>query len=441
MIKKLNSTIAIIILLSFLSSCGTEKPNGPLTASGTISAREVNISSEVSGRVVGVMVQESQVVKSGDQLIMLDQSLLGAQVNSADAAISLAEANVKTAQAAFTTLNLQYLQVLNIAHLADAANRSTLWKKSQPDDVELPGWYFTKPERTAAAKLELDSAKKNLEDQQTNLAQVIKDLNIPSLADMEKHLIEAEAAFMTAKASLDLANNAADQQELRKAAQDACDAAKKTLNDTEAEYNSLLTNGQADQLMNARALVALAQQTYDEAIDRYNALLTANDSLQVAVSKASVDQAQAAIDQANAALAQAKAARKVLEVQLTKTGMYSPVDGVVITRNVEPGEMATPGGTLLVIGELEIVQLTVYVPEDRYGQVQLGQSVSISVDSYPGEIFNGKVLRIADQAEFTPRNVQTVDGRRTTVYAIEIEVPNPDYRLKPGMPADVQFAK
>jgi len=95
----------------------------------------------------------------------------------------------------------------------------------------------------------------------------------------------------------------------------------------------------------------------------------------------------------------------------------------------------------MVVGDLSSVRLTVYVPEDRYGQVKLGQTVSISVDSYPGVTFSGTVLRIADQAEFTPRNVQTVDGRRTTVFAVEIEVPNADYRLKPGMPADVVFSQ
>ena len=107
----------------------------------------------------------------------------------------------------------------------------------------------------------------------------------------------------------------------------------------------------------------LAQQRYDEALDRYNALLTADDSLQVAAAKAAVDQAQAAVDQVNAALDQAKAARAVLEVQLTKTLLSSPLDGVVITRNVEPGEWLPPGVPCSVIGELATVKLTVYAPK------------------------------------------------------------------------------
>jgi hypothetical protein len=63
----------------------------------------------------------------------------------------------------------------------------------------------------------------------------------------------------------------------------------------------------------------------------------------------------------------------------------------------------------------------------------------MTVDSYPGVSFDATVVHIADQAEFTPRNVQTVEGRRTTVYAIKLDVANPEGQLKPGMPADVSF--
>jgi len=117
----------------------------------------------------------------------------------------------------------------------------------------------------------------------------------------------------------------------------------------------------------------------------------------------------------------------------------SPIDGVVLDRAVEPGELTSPGTTLLTVGDLYDLTLTVYVPEDRYGQISLGQVYSVTVDSFPNEIFPGKVLHIADQAEFTPRNVETVEGRKNTVYGIKLSLNNPDLALKPGMPADVNF--
>jgi HlyD family secretion protein len=111
-----------------------------------------------------------------------------------------------------------------------------------------------------------------------------------------------------------------------------------------------------------------------------------------------------------------------------------------LTRNVEPGEFVQPGATALTLADLSDLTITVYVPEDRYGQISLGQQAQVTVDSFPGVTFQAVVSHIADQAEFTPRNVQTVEGRSSTVYAIELKVTDTDGRLKIGMPADVTFS-
>ncbi|MCJ7622589.1 MAG: efflux RND transporter periplasmic adaptor subunit, partial [Anaerolineaceae bacterium] len=98
-----------------------------------------------------------------------------------------------------------------------------------------------------------------------------------------------------------------------------------------------------------------------------------------------------------------------------------------------------PGVAAMVIDQLDKMTITVYFPEDQYGQIKLGDSANITVDSFPNESFEGVVVRIADRAEYTPRNVQTAEERVTTVYAIEISVKNPAGKLKPGMPADAEF--
>jgi hypothetical protein len=91
----------------------------------------------------------------------------------------------------------------------------------------------------------------------------------------------------------------------------------------------------------------------------------------------------------------------------------------------------------MTIGSLDPVRLTVYISEADIGRVRLGQAAEVTVDSFPGRVFQGTVTFIAQKAEFTPRNVQTRDERATTVFAVRIELPNADYALKPGMPADV----
>jgi len=137
-----------------------------------------------------------------------------------------------------------------------------------------------------------------------------------------------------------------------------------------------------------------------------------------------------------------QAGQLLVDLRSAKTGsekITAPIDGVVLERLVEPGEITSPGSVLLILSNIDALTLTVYVPEDRYGQIFLGQECEVFVDSYPGEAFPARVSLIASQAEFTPRNVQTSQGRKLTVFAIRLTLPPSGGRLKPGMPADVRF--
>ena len=116
--------------------------------------------------------------------------------------------------------------------------------------------------------------------------------------------------------------------------------------------------------------------------------------------------------------------------------MQSPIDGTVLTQAVEPGELATVGSTLIVLADLREIELEVYVEEPIYGRIRLGQPASVTVDSYPNQVFRGRVTEIAEEAEFTPKEIQTKEQRAKLVFAVKITVPNPAGKLKPGMPAD-----
>jgi multidrug resistance efflux pump len=142
---------------------------------------------------------------------------------------------------------------------------------------------------------------------------------------------------------------------------------------------------------------------------------------------------------ADAAVAQAEVTLEAFNTQADKLVIRAPADSTVLIRNAHVGEFVSAGASAFVLGKLNTLQITVYVPEDTYGRVKLGQTAKMTVDSYLGVSFTASVVHIADQAEFTPRNVQTAEGRRTTVYAIKLDMPNPDGKLKPGMPADVTF--
>ena len=142
---------------------------------------------------------------------------------------------------------------------------------------------------------------------------------------------------------------------------------------------------------------------------------------------------------AQARVAQATAALEALRQQRSRMQAVSPIDGVVLVRQAEPGEVVAAGTPVLTLANLGQVSLVLYVPEDELARVHLGQRVRVSVDSYPQRVFAGQVVHIADQAEFTPRNVATQEERVNTVFAVKVRLPNPDGALKPGMPADATF--
>ena len=147
------------------------------------------------------------------------------------------------------------------------------------------------------------------------------------------------------------------------------------------------------------------------------------------------------IQAAEAQLAQAQASLHQVEVMIDKARLRAPRTGIVLSRPIHEGEQVTPGMPLMTIGALDPVRLTVYISEADIGRVRLGQAAEVTVDSFPGRVFQGTVTFIAQRAEFTPRNVQTRDERATTVFAVRVELPNADYALKPGMPADVVLAE
>jgi HlyD family secretion protein len=166
------------------------------------------------------------------------------------------------------------------------------------------------------------------------------------------------------------------------------------------------------------------------------------------LAEAEVLAAQAALDEleagptaeevaiAEAQVRQAEAAVRLVDAQIAQLTLTAPMDGIVTSRSAQVGETATAGAPLLTIANLDKVTLVIYVPENRVGQVRLGQEVEVQVDSFPSQVFVGKVSNIAGEAEFTPRNVQTQEERVNLVFAVKVSIPNLDQKLKPGMPAD-----
>jgi HlyD family secretion protein len=443
-----------VVAYWFVTNQNTSTTSTALSGSGTVETTEVIISPEVSGKVVDVLVKEGEAVKTGDILFKLDDTLLNAQLNQAQTNLASARAGLDAANTAFTaaqagvtTAQTEYDLNLASSRLQAQPARNAAWSQPEPSEFNQPGWYFTHTEEIAAAQEEVNAARTELDTAQANFKSLISSGTYTNLTATETRLAQAQTAFLDARDVLSRAQSQ-NNLSLRDVAQQAFDASKAELEAAQQAYDELLTTQEATDVLDARAHLAAAQNRFDTALDRYNALLTGEDSLSVKVAADTLTQAQAnataagsKVTQAQKAIDQAQAALELVKVQLGKLVISSPADGVILARNVEPGEFLVSGAAAFTIGQPNDLNITVYIPENRYGEVKLGDHASVSVDSFPNQSFDATVTRIADQAEFTPRNVQTTEGRQTTVYAVELAVQNPGGMLKPGMPADVSFSK
>jgi HlyD family secretion protein len=414
------------------------KGSNALTASGTIETVEVTISPEIGGKVAEVSVDEGASVKVGDMLFRLDDTLLQAQRSVAAASLDLAGASASSADAALTTAQANYNLALNAARLESAATRTAGWRAANPAGYTLPGGYFSAADEITAAQTELDAARFARDARQDRLNTLLADPANANFGAAEIRLVNARAAYLVAQDVLTRAS-ATNNTDLRQAAQSASDTAKTELDNAQAAYDGLKDTDPARNITVARADVSAAQERYEAAQDHLLALQTGEYSPKLTAAQAALHQAQTGTDQAHLAVTQAEANLALLDVQIGKLTVKTPADGAILMRSIQPGEIVAPSAVAMTLGRLANLTITVYVPEDRYGELSLGQSASLTVDSFPGDVFTVTVIHIADQAEFTPRNVQTVAGRSSTVFAIKLQVQDPNGKLKPGMPADVTF--
>lgn len=116
--------------------------------------------------------------------------------------------------------------------------------------------------------------------------------------------------------------------------------------------------------------------------------------------------------------------------------MTSPINGFIVKTFVERGESVSPMSSLFKVSDLDVVELVIYVSTEELAYVKLGLQSDVTIDAFKNKIYKGKVTYISPEAEFTPKNIQTKDERTKLVFAVKITIPNKDYELKAGMPAD-----
>jgi multidrug efflux pump subunit AcrA (membrane-fusion protein) len=406
-----------------------------IRASGFIEVRQVEVAPEVSGRIARLLVDEGDAVQEGDLLAEIDAALLDADMAEAEAAVRLAQAHLARVEAGARAeeIELARSMVVQAETQRDAAYQAwqdALMLRDNPQELDLQiaatrsqlAVVERRIEQLAAVK---DAAElvEDLGAQQVTIVEEGVDFSIklPDGSKISRHFEMPEGTKREAWAGWNLAgtdlwkawvnlNQAIAQQ----------DALRQTLNGLLALRNDP---------QQAEIQAARQQAEYEQVAASVGSAVANLDKLQAGATQEQIARARTRVRQAQAAL-------DVLRVQREKYTLRAPISGMVVQRTVHEGESALPGTVLLTLGNLDSVKLTIYVPEPDVGRVAFHQPVQVSVDSYPGETFTGEVIWISDQAEYTPKNIQTKEERVSTVVAVKVQIPNSEHKLKPGLPAD-----
>lgn len=383
--KKIIAPIAILILLGLIIVGVLHWWNGNgsdgIQISGNIELTEVKIGFKMSGRLTDLAVDEGDAVAGGTVIARLDRDQLERQRDSALAALSAAEAGLKQLYTA-------------IAY--------------QDEMVE---------SQIKQRQAELDSARAQLEKLEAGS-------RTQEIGQAKAALQEAEAQLERARRDWERAQDLYKNQNISTAQLDQARTQYKAAlaaHKRAKEQKALVIEGpRKEDIAAARSQVSKAQAGLQSA--EAGRLELTRLQQEVAVRRAEIDRARAQV--------------ALIESQLQDTLAVSPIDGVVLVKAAQVGEILAPGTTIVTIGDLAHPWLRGYIAEQDLGRVQLGQNVQVTTDSFPGKIYQGRIAYIASEAEFTPKQIQTRQERVKLVYRIKIEIDNPAHELKLNMPAD-----
>lgn len=246
---------------------------------------------------------------------------------------------------------------------------------------------------------------------------------------LDIQLRQAEASLDLANAQLKLQISGSRKEDIRQT-EDLLKQAKINLDQAKTDKDRMT------ELYNTNAVTKKqledAETRYDLTQSQYNASRENLQKIRNIVRPEEIDQSRANVKRNIASI-------DLLKQNIEDCKIIAPVDGIISKKYLEEGENVAPNTSILKLSNLETVNLLIYVNEVELGKVKLGQQADISIDTYKDKVFKGKIIFISPEAEFTPKNIQTQDERTKLVFGVKIEIPNPQFELKPGMPADAKL--
>jgi membrane fusion protein YbhG len=370
-------TLVLLLLVAAGGAVWYFNPFGRHTTTlrlpGTVEIQEIRLGSKLGGRIKSVSVREGQTVKAGDEIARFETPELDAQHEQLKAKVAASQAEADKAEKGPREEE------------KDEARAAVGVAEAKLQKVER-GW---REEEKRTAKNELDAADADLVQARSEFARVEK--------------LATETPGTVTKTDLDNARANRDRSYNRWLA-------------SQAKYDMLMNGSRPEDIAEATAEVARTKAKL--------ALLVAGTREE--------DKALA-----RAQLADARARLDENEANRREAIVRAPGSAVIEVLSVRAGDLLPPNATVARILSADDLWVKVFVPETELGKVRLGQKVDVMVDAYPNQTFPGTIDQIANQSEFTPRNVQSADERKHQVFAIKVRVDNRDGIFKSGMAADV----
>ena len=383
--------IVVLLLLCAIGAAGyyiwrsQQNNNGNrILLSGNLELTQVDISFKIAGRLIERTVDEGTWVKKGQLIARLDPLQLREQA-------ARDKANIINAQSGYQQLETSIAYQRATLESDIAARKADLAQASAVLDAMLTG---SRPQDIQQAQAAVTDATAQLQ-----LAQ----------QDWER----AQRLFKNE----DFSRQQYDQAKTK------LDSAQALLHQAQERYSLVKEGPRKEDIAAQRAVVARAEA----------AVKTAE------ANRLELKRKEQELVQRKALIAQSTAQAGISEAQLNDTEVYTPIDGVVLVKSAEPGEVLGAGTTIVTIGDLEHPWLRGYINETDLGRIKLGQKVKLTTDSYPNKSYSGTISFISSEAEFTPKQIQTKEERVKLVYRIKIDVDNSSHELKNNMPVDAEI--
>ncbi len=387
----MKKAIRIILLLAIIGGgvfwwwrTANAKPADRIPVSGNLELTQVDISFKTAGRLVERTVTEGDWVKKGQLLARIDPVQLRDQERRDQALVSSAVSNYQQLE---TSIAYQRATLESDV----AAQRASLNAAQAKLDALLNGNRTQDIQQSAAA---VNDAKAQLEFAKSDW-------------DRAQVLFKNE----------DISRQQYDQYRMK------VDSLTAMLRQAEERYSLMKEGARKEDIEGARAEVARAQAAVKTA--EANRLELERKEQELAARKAEIERS--------------RAQEGISESQLDDTAVYAPMDGVVLVKSAEVGEVLAAGTNVMTIGDIDHPWLRAYINETDLGRVKLGQQVNLTTDSFANKTYQGHVSFIASEAEFTPKQIQTKEERVKLVYRIKIDVENSSHELKSNMPVDAEI--